>query len=311
MDDQQVSKAARALLAHIQSKSEQRSEPVLLDDGQVVWLIVTTKRIPAVAQTLKPIRIPLKHSILPETAEICLITKDPQREYKDLLASRAVKVSKVIGISKVKARYKQYEAKRAFASSYHLFLADDRIVRLLPPILGKAFYSKKKQPIPINLAEKGVNQIEKAKSSTYLHLTRGCCNAIKIGTTQQSATQITENILHAIPRIVAKIPSGWPNIQSIHIKTAESVALPLYAALPDVVGDEKEETSQERRERLDKERQAEIDAEPTEEDKEDLRALMKVLFPVKKRKYASDEKKGGKSKKKRDSKDVVISSEKV
>ena len=103
--------------------------------------------------------------------------------------------------------------------------------------------------------------------------------------------------MHAITTIVSKIPAGWSNIQCIQIKTSESIALPVYNSLPDMVGEEKEETGQEKREREHRERQVEIDAEPTEEDKEDLEALMKVLFPVKKRKYVGDDKNSGNSRK--------------
>ena len=39
----------------------------------------------------------------------------------------------------------------------------------------------------------------------------------------------------AVASYIAKIvPRGWNNIQSIHMKTAESVALPLYNSLPDI-----------------------------------------------------------------------------
>ncbi len=44
----------------------------------------------------------LPHSVLPEDAEICLITKDPQREYKDAIEAQGVKrISKVCSISEV------------------------------------------------------------------------------------------------------------------------------------------------------------------------------------------------------------------
>ncbi|TPX35782.1 hypothetical protein SmJEL517_g01917 [Synchytrium microbalum] len=288
MDKKQVAKASTALLAHIEKQAASEENPNknnLLDDGHIVWLMITTKLVPH-QKTLKPTRIPLKHPLLPESAEICLITKDPQREFKDLLAKEGVKVSKVIGISKVKARYKPYEAKRMLATTYDLFLADDRILPLLPPILGKAFYGKKRQPVPVDLTRNVAKEIEKARTSTYLHLTRGTCSAIKIGTTNHTASQITENIMHAIPSIIAKIPNQWSNIQSINLKTSESIALPLYNALPDMQGID-EETVVAKLAREEAARKAEIDAEPTEEDKADLESLMKILFPQKKKRTST------------------------
>jgi ribosome biogenesis protein UTP30 len=47
-------------------------------------------------------------------------------------------------VSKLKARYKPFEAKRQLCASYDLFLADERVLPLLPPILGKTFFMKKK-----------------------------------------------------------------------------------------------------------------------------------------------------------------------
>lgn len=42
---------------------------------------------------------------------------------------------------------------------------------------------------------------------------------------------IVENILVAMNNCAAHIPKGWNGIQSIHVKTAQSVSLPIYNAL--------------------------------------------------------------------------------
>ncbi len=47
-------------------------------------------------------------------------------------------VKKVIGILKPKANYESHEAKRNLCSEYDVFLADDRILWILPKLLGKA-----------------------------------------------------------------------------------------------------------------------------------------------------------------------------
>ncbi len=60
-----------------------------------MWLVVTTKKMPD-RQRIKPICIPITHPLLSSDAEICLITKDPQREFKDLVASAKLdKIKKV------------------------------------------------------------------------------------------------------------------------------------------------------------------------------------------------------------------------
>lgn len=33
----------------------------------------------------------------------------------------------------------------------------------------------------------------------------------------------------AIPSVVANVPGGWENVQSLHIKTSQSVSLPIWS----------------------------------------------------------------------------------
>jgi ribosome biogenesis protein UTP30 len=61
----------------------------------------------------KPIRIPLPHPLLdPRNNPVCLLVKDPQREYKDLLEEKKIKfISRVVGLEKLqgKVRYFTFE----------------------------------------------------------------------------------------------------------------------------------------------------------------------------------------------------------
>jgi ribosome biogenesis protein UTP30 len=76
---------------------------------------------------------------------VCLITKDPQRQYKDLLAEQNIKfISRVVGIEKLKGKFKPFEARRMLLKENGLFLADERIVPLLPKLLGVKWFEAKK-----------------------------------------------------------------------------------------------------------------------------------------------------------------------
>jgi len=76
---------------------------------------------------------------------ICLITKDPQREYKDLLESRNIKfISRVVGIAKLKGKFRGFEARRMLLKENGLFLADERVIPLLPKLLGSKWFEAKK-----------------------------------------------------------------------------------------------------------------------------------------------------------------------
>ncbi|KAI8828625.1 ribosomal protein L1p/L10e family-domain-containing protein [Chytriomyces cf. hyalinus JEL632] len=244
----QIEKAVKALFAFdakISAKPGANKAMDLLEDDaddleqdpkdrKLFWLMVSTKKMPETIK-IKPVKIPIVNSFTSESAEVCLFTKDPQKDFKALLQEKGVSVDKVIGVSKLKANYHSYEAKRKLCDSYDLFLSDDRIVSLLPPLIGKAFFAKKKHPVPVDLTAKDLAaEIESARAATYLHLNKGLCNAIKIGTTQQSVAQVVDNIYFSIDRIVDKVPSKWSNVQSILLKLSDSVSLPLYNSLPEV-----------------------------------------------------------------------------
>jgi len=69
-----------------------------------------------------------------------------------------------------------------------------------------------------------------------LMLLWGVCRQIKIGHSSMPRSAVVENILGSIQSIVEHIPRKWKNVQGIHVKTATSVALPLYNQLPPVAG---------------------------------------------------------------------------
>jgi len=81
----------------------------------------------------------------PRTSAVCLITKDPQREYKDLIESHGIKfISRVIGVTKLKGKFKPFEARRMLLKENGMFLADERVVSLLPGLLGSKWFEAKK-----------------------------------------------------------------------------------------------------------------------------------------------------------------------
>jgi len=81
----------------------------------------------------------------PRTSSVCLITKDPQREYKDLLEKHGIKfISRVVGLEKLKGKFKPFEARRMLLKENGMFLADERVVPLLPKLLGSKWFEAKK-----------------------------------------------------------------------------------------------------------------------------------------------------------------------
>ncbi|PNS21028.1 hypothetical protein CAC42_3365 [Sphaceloma murrayae] len=284
LDPTQTLRAATALLQKMQSDlsshSQKSGKQSLLDDAsqpaqEPVWLCVTTKKHIVDKPRLKPGKIQLPHP-LPTPAgpdgenqlKVCLLTADPQRYFKDLIAhdtfpaATRAKIARVIGLEKLKGRYKAFEARRQLVAEYDVFLADDRVMTYLPKLLGKVFYaSGAKRPIPVCLTGKRLDtdikgekrvplakggaksvkaaptgegvakEVERALSSALVHLSPGTNVSIKVGQTGMLAAEIKSNIEKVVEGLVETyIPQGWRNIKALYVKGPKTTSLPIWAA---------------------------------------------------------------------------------
>jgi ribosome biogenesis protein UTP30 len=157
----QCRRAVMALMEYALKQQEKREENQLLPGNEEnIWLQIAVKEIYGEVK-LKPHKMcvnasisfkaymlysPIKYPLVdPRTSSVCLITKDPQREYKDLLEEAGVRfISRVVGVEKLKGKFKSFEARRALLRENALFLADERVIPLLPRLLGKIFFTAKK-----------------------------------------------------------------------------------------------------------------------------------------------------------------------
>lgn len=219
---------------------------------------------------LKPGKISIPHSLnASPSLSICLITADPQRAVKDVVAdpsfptSLSSRINKIIGYSKLKARYQSFESRRQLLAEHDVFLADDRIIMRLVSTLGKVFYKSSKRPIPIRIAEiekvdgKRVKkdpkqkqqtpkdekyaavaspqivakEIEKTLSCAAVQLAPATTAAVRVGTANFTPQQLAENIDAVVKGMTDKfITKGWRNIKAIHIKGPNTMAMPIWLA---------------------------------------------------------------------------------
>jgi ribosome biogenesis protein UTP30 len=218
------------------------------------------------------------HSLLTnKESRICLITADPPADrstvYKDLVASPAFpadlkkRITKVIAVSRLKAKYKSFETKRQLLAEHDIFLADERIITGLPLVLGKVFFkSTSKRPIPVDLtgrlkdnrqgrpekdkllvkkkrdAQAGGSQtigapadiaaeIEKTLQTTLVHLAPSATTSVKAALADWKAKDVAENVEAIVEKMVDQyIPKKWRGVKSIHVKTPTSAALPIWLA---------------------------------------------------------------------------------
>lgn len=275
-------KASTALLKHIHSEAKQKeaesSTKNLLavdDDSSVeanplldepIWLVLSTKKHIVDKKRLKPGKIHLPHSFNDAASTtICLITADPQRPFKDTIAHASFpaalssRITRVIGISKVKARYQPFETRRQLRDEHDVFLADDRVITLLPKLLGKIFYggSGSKRPIPVSLepskqkdatvkrqaAPKNpdtksiappaqvAREIERTLSCAQVQLSPTTTTAVRVGLANFSPEQVANNVEAVVDGMVEKfVTKGWRNIKAVHIKGPNTTALPIWLA---------------------------------------------------------------------------------
>ncbi len=238
-------------------------------EDQPIWLNLTTKKHIVDKNRLKPGKITVPHSINSSPSlSICLITADPQRAVKDVVAdptfpaSLSARIGKVIGFSKLKAKYHSFESRRQLLAEHEVFLADDRIITRLVETLGKIFYKDSaKRPIPIRISKQEkvdgkrikpnnnrkspsedhsatvaspsivAKEIQSALNAVPISLRPGTNAAVRVGRASFTPTQLSENIATVAPALIDRyVARGWRNVKGIHIKSPNSAALPIWLA---------------------------------------------------------------------------------
>ncbi|KAL9582715.1 MAG: hypothetical protein Q9212_003136 [Teloschistes hypoglaucus] len=281
LEHSQTLRASSALIKHIDSEADRKeatstsktllkgstdsSDETASLDAEPIWLVLTTKKHIVDQHRLKPGKIPLPNSLNQSpSATICLISCDPQRVVKDTIAhpsfpiSLSSRITRVIGISKLKAKYSSFESRRQLLNEHDIFLADARVITMLPKALGKIFYKSQKKPVPVNLqpygkkdtSSKGVapkaeskeskaiappeqvaKEIEKTISCALVHLSPSNNVAVRTALSTFTPQQVAENVEAVVSGLTQKfIPKGWRNVKSVHIKGPNTLAFPIWLA---------------------------------------------------------------------------------
>ena len=232
LDEGLVTKAVQALQKYHATVAEQRKRK-LVDEDPLISIIIAVKAIPQ--KKMRPVQIRLPYTLYPQGEyTICLITKDEKRAVKQRLEAKGVTgITKVISVEKLGTDYRSFEAKRKLCASYALFLCDKRVYDRLPTLLGKKFFEKKKFPLAVDMRKMDLaGEIRRVLDSTCLHVGRGSCMAVPVARVGFTADTVVQNILQCVKTISSKVSRGLNNVQSINIKTIDSIALPVFNSLP-------------------------------------------------------------------------------
>uniref|UniRef100_A0A0X3PMI8 Ribosomal L1 domain-containing protein 1 n=1 Tax=Schistocephalus solidus TaxID=70667 RepID=A0A0X3PMI8_SCHSO len=134
-------------------------------------------------------------------------------------------------ISELKLAYQSFEARRKLAATFDVFLADKRVIHHLPTNLGKAFYGRNtnKVPVPVSLAGKDLVTAVQSVLTSGLALIKGngSTESFVVGDTDMPAEHLKENILSVANDILAKWPGGLKTLRSIYVRGA-GPSIPLY-----------------------------------------------------------------------------------
>ncbi|KAH2927914.1 hypothetical protein KXW15_001115 [Aspergillus fumigatus] len=263
LEKSQVARASSALLKHIKSKQEEQekraTKKTLIGDdedseedtplkNEAIWLVLTTKKHVVDKNRLKPGKISIPHSLnASPSLSICLITADPQRSVKNIVADPSFpqhlssRIDRIIGYSKLKA-----------STMFSLQMTGSNT-------LGKVFYKSSKRPIPIRIAEiekvdgKKVKkdpkkkskdddssfaspaivakEIEKTLNCAAVQLAPATTAAIRVGSSKFTPEQLAENVEAVVKGLTDKfITKGWRNVKALHIKGANTMAMPIWLA---------------------------------------------------------------------------------
>ncbi|CAD6578828.1 MAG: hypothetical protein ASARMPREDX12_008983 [Alectoria sarmentosa] len=282
LDKAQTLRASSALLKHIKTEAQKREtvsktknlllsdnspQDVFSSDVEPVWLVLTTKKFITDQKRLKPRKVLLPHPLYPSPdTSICLITPEPQRQFKDVIAhpsfpsTLSKRITKVISIKKLEAKYRSFESRRQLRDSYDLFVADDRIVTYLAKFLGKTFYNTTaKRPINVSLeASKPkerknaalpsskprkdpsdpklvaapplfAKEIERSLSTAQINLSPSTTTAVRVGLASYTPEQLVANV-EAVVASLAGTLVGWKNVRAVHVKGPNTMALPIWLA---------------------------------------------------------------------------------
>lgn len=245
MDNKKVIEATKALQKYLKDNVEKSDKAQLFEDNDAepLYLVVTAKRYFGEGKNLRPKLIKVPHSVWPENEKlrICLFSRDPQRAYKDVLYESEEHgpkvVDRVVGLSKLKGKFKRYDARRQLKNDYDLFLTEPEVAPSLPTLLGKVFYgTQAKTPITVTVREEdkidrdlAVKEIDNILESTVFMKPGSTLVLIRVGLTDSKPKNVAENVKAVVDYLVENVlDEGLKGIRTLSIKTSHSPALPIY-----------------------------------------------------------------------------------
>lgn len=223
----QIQKAIAALTVFAEKHNPQ-DQMIFDDNSQSMTVQFNLKKVPK--KKFKPVSIKLPHSLWNDKTEACLIVKEPQRKYKDMLdADPRPAVKKVIDVKKWKQRHDAFKDRREICDAFELFLIDDRCAEMIPSLFGKVFTSRNKTPIPVAIS-KGSKALDKPLASTMMKVSGGITVSVRFGRANFEQEQLLSNCKAVIEAVAQYFQAKGNGITSISMQATGSPTLTVYCA---------------------------------------------------------------------------------
>lgn len=253
-------KSVKSLLSHIRNEKGP-------DLKEVVYLIINIKNQISKTKDYTPRIIPITHKLDKlQDKSILLVTKDPSTPYRKALTEKESPTEDVFNqiftLTKLRSIAKDPKKLLKIFKEYDIVVADNRVYKFLPGTLGAQFYVKnKKLPYMIQMAKPDVNakltqgkknpsklkddrceplyvkqQMKSiVRNTSFLPPVNGNCMSIKVGYSNWKSEDILTNINDVLKYLVDSkyqpvggVLRSIKNIQSVHVKTSESISLPIW-----------------------------------------------------------------------------------
>jgi ribosome biogenesis protein UTP30 len=231
-----VKEAVTALVEFVQKKNA--AEQRLFDaNTESVQLQFNLRDIPAKPKH-KPTLIELPTPLY-EGRSVCIVVKDPQRTYKDLFLKHPPHPQyRVVGVGKLKTKFRRFEDRRELCDAHDLFLCDTKVADMMPQVLGKYFFqTKKKLPIPVKVAPKDDDPaapLVEAIRSTTLRTPPGPTCSVKIGRCDMDVPALLANAKKVLPVVFKHFAAEGNVITQVLLQATDAPALPVWrAAVPE------------------------------------------------------------------------------
>ncbi|CAK9438208.1 uncharacterized protein LODBEIA_P24730 [Lodderomyces beijingensis] len=254
----EAQRSLRALKKHHKDAEEPSPSPI--------YLTINVKIKLAREKDYRPRVVPITHKLdKVSNKAISLITKDPSTIYRDSLSAQNAPTedsfNEIISLKKLKSMSRSTKSLVKLYKENDLLVADHRIHKFLPDILGTTFYLKKKKiPFMIQMARpRAAQQAELRKSkqsklkddrcdskyvqaqlesivgnTSYLPtLNAGDVISLKVGYTDWPVDKVATNIHDVISYLVDEKyrPVGGvlnlENLGNVHLRSGDSISLPV------------------------------------------------------------------------------------